>query len=298
MAMKRLNMFARQRPQVGRSSGNESARWFRPLIAAVGMGLALLATAGEPGTSVAAEGTAAMREMTTDRPDATESPFTIDVGHVQIEMDVVGHVDDRSEGVRSRETRIAAANVRVGLTSRTEIGFFVDSWIRQEEAEQGGSSVVRRGFGDVVLRGKINAWGNDGGRSAGGLIVDVTLPTARDGLGTEDVQAAVLLPLSVDLGHGWGLGAMTGIDFRHDAQGSGYHGVLLTTLVLGREVTERTGVYLELTSEAGEGTHVATLNTGLTFSVHDNLQLDAGINTGISDAANDLEFFAGLSRRF
>ena len=32
-----------------------------------------------------------LREMTTDRPDLTESPFTVDAGHVQFETTIVGY---------------------------------------------------------------------------------------------------------------------------------------------------------------------------------------------------------------
>ena len=34
---------------------------------------------------------ALLRELTTDRPDKTESPYTVDAGHVQIEADLVNY---------------------------------------------------------------------------------------------------------------------------------------------------------------------------------------------------------------
>src|SRR4051794_40660281 len=36
-----------------------------------------------------------MREFNTDRPDLTESPFTVDAGHFQIEMDILNYSYDR-----------------------------------------------------------------------------------------------------------------------------------------------------------------------------------------------------------
>src|SRR5262245_66185319 len=47
-----------------------------------------------------------MREMSTDRPDQTESPYTVDAGHFQVEMDLVsgGFDRDRSGGVEFRTT--------------------------------------------------------------------------------------------------------------------------------------------------------------------------------------------------
>lgn len=36
-----------------------------------------------------------MRELSTDRPDQTESPYTVDAGHYQIESDIVKYSYDR-----------------------------------------------------------------------------------------------------------------------------------------------------------------------------------------------------------
>ena len=35
-----------------------------------------------------------MRELSADRPDVTESPYTVDAGHVQLEMSFVDYVYD------------------------------------------------------------------------------------------------------------------------------------------------------------------------------------------------------------
>src|SRR5881396_2721309 len=36
-----------------------------------------------------------MREMSTDRPDKTESAFTVDAGHFQVEADILSYTYDR-----------------------------------------------------------------------------------------------------------------------------------------------------------------------------------------------------------
>ena len=239
-----------------------------------------------------------LRDMSTDRPDATESPFTVDVGHVQLEMDVVSHARDREKGIETEETNFGVINLRFGVSPRTELGVFLTSLTRTKVAVDGAISQIRKGFGDVILRAKVNAWGNDGGGSAGGMILDLTLPTAADGLGSDRVQGSLFLPVNFDLPAGWTLGAMTGIDLRRDEGESGYRNALISTATVGHDLTERIGVFFELTSEAGDGRHVATFNMGLTFRIDPNLQFDAGANLGISAAAADSEIFAGLSRRF
>src|SRR4051794_22151930 len=54
-----------------------------------------------------------LRELATDRPDATESPFTVDAGHVQIELDLVNYTRNRLDGVRTTEWGVMPFNLRV-----------------------------------------------------------------------------------------------------------------------------------------------------------------------------------------
>jgi hypothetical protein len=239
-----------------------------------------------------------LREMRTDRPDATESPYTVDAGHVQVEADFVSHSRSDEAGEQVRETSVGSFNLRFGVSDRMELGLFVTPWTRQVVRVDSGSSHIEKGFGDVVIRGKLNFWGNDEGSSAVGLIADVSLPTASDGLGSSGTEGALIIPLDVELAPGWGLGAMSGVEFRRDDEGSGYDAVVITTVTVGHDLTEKLGAFVELTSAAGDGRHVATLDVGGTLQVNPDLQFDVGANIGISSAAPDLELFAGFARRF
>jgi hypothetical protein len=236
--------------------------------------------------------------MTTDRPDTTESPFTIDAGHVQLESDVASHTRSRQGGVTARGWSIGAFNVRLGLASNWEAGIFVAPWTRVVEKASGEPRQTRSGFGDLTLRTKVNFWGNDGGATAGGLIADLKLPTATGALGNDAVEGGIILPVSFELGGGFEGGAMTELDLRRREPGRGRQLAWLNTLTVGHELSARLGGYLELTSEVGEETHVATFNLGLAFRPDANTQLDCGVNLGLTRAADDVVFFAGISRRY
>jgi hypothetical protein len=238
-----------------------------------------------------------LREMNTDRPDATEGPFTIDAGHTQVEMSFASFTRNRLDGDRSREWDLAPFNLRLGLLNNLEAGIFLSPFVRQVEEPRGGLRETRSGFGDVVVRVKLNFQGDDGGGAAYGLIADIKCPTAANGLGNGAVEGDLILPLACDLPGGWDLGAMTKIEARH-RDGGGARAVWINTATLGHNLAPRLDGYAELTSEAGDGTHVATFNVGLTYKLDDRTQLDAGANLGISRAADDEQFFAGLSRRF
>ena len=65
-----------------------------------------------------------LRDMTTDRPDTTESPFTVDAGRMQVEANVFGFARSRpdEDGVVTDSYELVNANLRIGITSDTEIG--------------------------------------------------------------------------------------------------------------------------------------------------------------------------------
>ncbi|MEO6246120.1 MAG: transporter [Opitutaceae bacterium] len=239
-----------------------------------------------------------LREMSTDRPDTTEGPATVDAGRVQIEMDFAGFTRNRLDGVRTTEWGLAPFNIRLGLRQDFEVGVFVAPYVRQTETPRGGPREKHAGFGDLTLRAKFNFWGNDGGESAGGLILDLKLPTARRALGNGAVEGAVSLPLAFELPAGWELGLMTKADLRH-RDGGGMRAVWVNTATVGHDLWSKNfGGYLELTSQAGEGAHVATFNFGVTWKVNPNLQFDCGAELGVTRTADDARFFAGVSRRF
>lgn len=240
---------------------------------------------------------APMREMTTDRPDATESPFTVPPGRVQLELDFGGYTRDRESGVRQTEWQIMPFNLRIGVGRDFELGLFVAPQMVVTETVSGGLRVRRSGFGDLILRAKWNGAGNDVEGLAWGVISDLKLPTAADGLSNDQVEGALTLPLAFDLGLDWSGGAMTGVEWVRSTAWRDRI-VWVNTLAAGRDLSENTGFFLELTSATGDGPHVATFNCGLTRRFGPDVQLDGGVNLGLSRVAPDLGVFVGLARRF
>ncbi|MBM3854542.1 MAG: transporter, partial [Verrucomicrobia bacterium] len=140
------------------------------------------------------------RELTTDRPDATESPFTVEPGRFQLELDAVSYTRDRAGGVRTTEWTIAPWNLRYGLARSVEAGIFVVPHMRRTETGPGGTRQTASGVGDTTLRLKWNGAGNDGGSLAYGVFAEVKLPTAADGIGNDKVEGAVTLPVAFEIG--------------------------------------------------------------------------------------------------
>lgn len=237
-----------------------------------------------------------LRELSTDRPDATEGPTTVDAGHLQLEMSFGEFTRDRQGGVRTTESSFAPFNLRLGLLHNVEAGLFFDPYIRVTEKPRVGPQARVRGVGDTTLRLKYNLWGNDGGESAFGVFVDVKFPTAARGLGNDKVDGALTLPFTADLGAGWDMGGMTSIAAEHD--GSRHRPVWTNSLTVGHDLVEHVGAFVEIVSQAGDGPHLCTFNTGIAWEINRNLKFDVGGNFGVSHSAPDFAWFVGMTRRF
>ena len=55
-----------------------------------------------------------MRDMDTDRPDVTESPFTVDAGHIQLETDLLKFEKEKSESTLTKTTLLNQLNIKMG----------------------------------------------------------------------------------------------------------------------------------------------------------------------------------------
>jgi hypothetical protein len=249
---------------------------------------------------------AQLRELVTDRPDKTESPFTVDAGHVQLEMDLATFTYDRHNperaDIRVREWSFANSNIRLGVLNNLELDLIIPVYTHRRTDDRAAHMVSRnQGFGDVTVRGKVNFWGNDGGTTAFGAIPFLNVPTNGDDLGNHAVEGGLILPLSVKLPGDWELGLMTEVDVNQDSEGSDYHAEWINSATVSHSIFGPLGGYVEFFSQvsAERATPwVGTFDVGLTYEVNKNIQLDAGANLGLTRAADDLNFFAGLSWRF
>lgn len=247
-----------------------------------------------------------MREMSTDRPDKTESAYTVDAGHFQIEMDLLSYAydHDRAEGTNQRrdEWAVAPMNLKAGLLNDVDFQLVLETfgWRRTKDLTT-GEILDQSGFGDLTLRLKKNFWGNDEGKTALTIMPFVKLPTNQDDLGNDDVEGGVIFPYAVELPAGFGLAGMSEFDLMHDEPGSGYHAEFINTITAGHQIIGNLDGYVEFysaVSTENESRWVGTFDLGLTYAWTDNLQLDAGVNIGVTESADDVNPFIGLSYRF
>lgn len=239
-----------------------------------------------------------LRDMSTDRPDATESPYTVDAGRFQLELDFLAYTYDKEHGTTSRSFDVMPFNLKIGLTHRTDLQLVYDAY-GHIRTSGGGAGEINAGFGDFTIRVKHNIWGNDGGPTALGVMPFVKIPANLIGGLNNDVEGGIIVPMAFSLAEGVDLGLQTELDFVSVEVG---HDIsFINSAALGFALTDKWGMFVEGFFEHGleDGAEtIVTLNGGVTYAVNANLQLDAGANVGVTDAADDLKVFVGLSRRY
>ncbi len=250
----------------------------------------------------------ALRPLTTDRPDLTESPFTVNAGHVQIESTLVGYAQSRSDadGIEERSFEFATTNVRLGLTANTELNV---SWrpygLVRFRSNPGPRPDDLEGIGSVDIRGKLNLYGNDTfdavGDTALALLLFVTLPTDEDGISVGHVEGGLIVPFAVVLPLGFGLGLNAGAFAVKSEDDDDYRAEVFLSAALAYEWSARFGTYTEvaatLNTQDPRGEDVL-LGTGFTYALDDNTQLDGGVYLGLTDASDRWAPFLGFTRRF
>lgn len=241
-----------------------------------------------------------MRELNTDRPDQTDSPYTVDAGHFQAEIGLVGAEFDRNGDQRTTSWG-SSLNLKAGLLHNVDVQFIVDPYGSERSEDESTGNVIRAsGFRAFQTRLKINLWGNDGGSTALGIMPFVQWPIRRAGQPKARTEGGVIVPLAVALPAGWSMGMMTEFDFVADDAGA-YDTEYFNTITLGHDLIGGLGGYLEFASRVSPGTDddwAGQIGLGFTYALDANTQLDLGCNFGVTDPAPDFNPFLGLTLRF
>ena len=243
-----------------------------------------------------------MRELSTDRPDQTESAYTVDAGHVQVEMDLVNFIYDRHspDGTRSEVWNVAPVNLKLGLLDNVDLQIVLENYVEVRTRDASGLTERASGFGDITARLKINLWGNDGGPTALAVMPYVKLPLSESALRNGDTEGGLIVPLAIDLAGAWGMAVMTEVDFVSDGDG-GHDTEWLNSITLSRDLTERLGGYLEFVAVVGTAPGFdwqGQFDLGFTFAASEDVQFDFGCNFGVTRSAPDYQPFLGLTVRF
>lgn len=238
-----------------------------------------------------------MRDMETDRPDVTESPYTVDAGHFQLETDLVRTTREISELKETHTLLINQMNLKIGLTNSTAVQIGFQTYGRQSEREfDSDSKTISDGHGDLTLRIKQNLIGNDEGNFALALLPYVKFPTSR----YEDsrIEGGLIIPMQYKLPGEWNLGFQVEVDRLKDQDQETMHTEFLQTLTISHSIIKGLDGIAETyyTYDFKEHQFSNYINAALQLDVAKDFKLDAGLNIGIQHTAAK-HYFIGASYR-
>ena len=245
----------------------------------------------------------AERELSADRPDVTESAYTVEPGRLQIEMSFFELSRDRQAGVEVRELKWLPVNFKVGVWQQLDLQLLFTPYAEQEQIDAAGNRNRQHGFGDeTLLRAKINLWGNHSGAHAMAIMPFIKLPTGTNGLSNHHVEGGMSLPFAMELSPWLGLAAMVQMELLYDELPDDYVIDQTHTVTFGLtpELFGPMGWFVEYVGVVSElsDAYLASFNSGLTFAVNDNLQLDVAAQWGLNGVSDDLGLLSGLTARY
>ncbi|HEX7180656.1 MAG TPA: transporter [Thermoanaerobaculia bacterium] len=225
--------------------------------------------------------------IVSDRPDFTESTGTIRPGHVQLEG---GYTFQKIEDEESHSFGEILARIGIGERMEARLGVGSYTWID-------GPGGEIEGYEDPSIGIKVRFTEGPGdlapGMPAVSLILATTVPAGSEELTADEWQPEAKLALGWEV-NSW-LGINSNLNYGYPVEGDERFHQLSASLSASFGVTDRMGAFLEVfgfSEETPDGDSTRYLDGGVTYSVTDDLQLDARFGVGFNDS--DPEHFAGI----
>src|SRR3984893_83878 len=223
-------------------------------------------------------------EISTDRPDVTNSSLVVPAGSLQIESGVNLSTRDGGRFVDGTNTRL-----RAGIANCLE--FLVDVPTYFANLRGGGGS----GFSNVApaLKWQISPIPGKVDLSA---VFGVALPTGSAGIAGRGAQPYLQFPWSWELRGGWGLSGML-TEFIRPSDRTRL--ITEATFVIEKKVTERASLFVEYVGDYPEnGSPSQLVNSGGVYRLTPTQQVDFHVAVGLNHNAPSYIVGVGYSVRF
>ena len=220
--------------------------------------------------------TLAAQEIITDRPDQTESSSTIQKGSLQIESGLL--LEFLGEDISCSERNILAPTtlIRYGLLDFAELRI-----VSQIESVKNNSTSVT-GISDLEIGTKLQLLKKEKSLLEIALLSHIIIPTGSKEVSSNTTGFINKLCVS----HRSNTNISIAYNLGYNYFGSG-KGDLTYSFVLGSRINDKASVYLEPYGEFIEfEDNVININSGITYLLKDNFQLDFSFGTGINHIFN------------
>jgi hypothetical protein len=245
-----------------------------------------------------------LRSFCTDRPTRSNLPCTVDAGHFQYEADIVNWSYAHADGVTTNTVLAPNPTLKLGLTNTIDFELSMAPWEMVTTRSAAGSQHLT-GYGDMFFRTKINLAGAEGGDFQAAIIPYVKTPIAKSGIGDGATEGGAIAPVCFALSSEWTLLFDPEIDILRNANDYGRHANYQLLANLTRTFSDTVSGEVEIWGQANDDPAGPTKQASADFAVqwlahasHPELQLDMGLNVGLTPSTPKAQPYIGISQRF
>lgn len=239
--------------------------------------------------------------LCTDRPTKANSTCTVPAGAWQLETDIGSYTRDSQPGTRIETSVFTNPTLKYGVSDRIDLQL---NWAPQLQVKTTDRATGARsslsGGGDIYLRMKARFYESDTATVA--VLPFVKAPTARTGLGNEEWEGGIALPINFALPNSFSLTFGPEVDWLADSDGSGNHIAVINAINLARPLTPKLSMAVEVWSsinrDPAETIEQYSADIATAYLINPLLQLDVGANFGLNDRNPDAQVYVGLAHRF
>ncbi|WDJ86248.1 transporter [Xanthomonas campestris pv. incanae] len=239
--------------------------------------------------------------LCTDRPTKANSTCTVPAGAWQLETDIGSYTRDSQPGTRIETSVFTNPTLKYGVSDRIDLQL---NWAPQLQVKTTDRATGARsslsGGGDIYLRMKARFYESDTATVA--VLPFVKAPTARTGLGNDEWEGGIALPINFALPNSFSLTFGPEVDWLAHRDGSGNHIAVINAINLARPLTAKLSMAVEVWSsincDPAETIEQYSADIAAAYLINPLLQLDVGANFGLNDRTPDAQVYVGLAHRF
>ncbi len=233
-------------------------------------------------------------ELITDRPDQTESSTVVPHRFLQIETGFVLE-NSHTELLKQKSFAYNTTLLRYGLLKNLELRLGLEYLGEDSSEKNTDDSESYSGFSPVYTGFKFKIADENGLKPEVAFLGGLVLPfTANENFKPEYTAANIRFAFAHTLSDKLSLGYNLGAEWDGDTAVPGY----FYSMALGIGLTDKLGMFVEgfgLIPEAGDPEHL--FDTGFTYLLSPNFQLDISGGIGINDNAIDNFLSFGFTYR-
>ena len=242
--------------------------------------------------------------LSSDRPGQTVSPNVVPPCYPQVELGW-SHIEDKdNSGTQIKIDQIPNTLLRLGVIKNGEVRVGYDGYLWQSTRSKDSAKSSSSGSGDANVGVKYKFFEASKWLPESAFLAQLSLPVGANDFTTHNANPSFLfafthtlndfLSFSYNLGAAW-LTMGDNSSTRHTQSVFNY------TANLGISLTERLGAFVEFYGGIAmnpSNSPANSFDSGFSFLILDNLQVDVSGGVGISEPAYDWFVGSGLTYRF